>query len=94
MKKETQKRYFPCWVCKGKGTWIEPVTDEGYGPTESCGYCDGEGMIEIGGERHKEIAAERVALMILKYRPDAKEEWTYQELQDFGKRAIATNLKI
>ena len=85
---ETNKKVFPCWVCKAKGTWIEPVTDEGYGPTESCGYCDGEGMIVIGGNIHKRITAERIALDILKFVNPKKELWTDKELQEIGMKAL------
>jgi hypothetical protein len=45
---------FPCPYCKGQYSWVEPVLDDGSGPTYTCGFCD-EGMIEIGGEKHKEI---------------------------------------
>lgn len=79
---------FPCWVCGGKGTWIEPVTDEGQGPLESCGYCEGEGMIEIGGKIHRRHAAEAIAMKILAFRKDVKEEWTWEELQELGNKAL------
>ena len=48
-----KQTHFPCWVCKAKGEWIEPVLDDGSGPTESCGYCNGEGLIEIRGQVHR-----------------------------------------
>lgn len=48
-------RKFPCPYCKGDGSWVEPVLDDGSGPTYHCGVCDGEGMIEIGSEKHLEI---------------------------------------
>lgn len=82
------KKSFPCWVCRGRGSWTEPILDDGSGPRESCAYCEGEGLIEIGGKRHMEIAAERIAMEILKYRKDAKEEWTWDELLDLGTRAL------
>lgn len=34
-----------CPMCHGMGYVIEPVTDEGYGPKEYCGYCDGKGVM-------------------------------------------------
>ena len=46
---------FPCPYCQGEGSWVEPVLDDGSGPTYSCGFCDGEGMIEIGSEKHRQI---------------------------------------
>ena len=82
------KKYFPCWVCKGEGTWIEPVTDEGYGPTASCGYCEGEGLIEIGGKIHQRITAENLAQKIIHFKQPAKEEWTMKELQELGNKAL------
>lgn len=82
------RKTFPCWVCGAKGTWVEPVTDEGQGPTESCGYCEGEGMIEIGGEIHRRIVAEKIAMQIIKFKKPQKEEWTYQELQEIGNKAL------
>lgn len=48
-------RRFPCPYCKGEGSWVEPVLDDGSGPTVDCGFCGGEGMIEIGSEKHMEI---------------------------------------
>ena len=48
-------RRFPCPYCKGEGTWVEPVLDDGSGPTYGCGFCDGSGMIEVGSEKHRDI---------------------------------------
>lgn len=48
-------RKFPCPYCKGKGTWVEPALDDGSGPEYSCGFCNGEGMIVVGSEKHLEI---------------------------------------
>src|SRR5690348_12722075 len=49
---------FPCPYCKGEGEWVEPVLDDGSGPTYHCGFCNGEGMIEIGSDKHMQIKAE------------------------------------
>ena len=49
-------RKFPCPYCKGEYSWVEPVLDDGSGPTYTCGFCD-EGMIEIGSEKHMQIKA-------------------------------------
>ena len=46
---------FPCPYCKGAGTWVEPVLNYGEGPEYTCGFCEGEAMIEIGGEKHRQI---------------------------------------
>jgi hypothetical protein len=47
-------RKFPCPYCKGQYSWVEPVLDDGSGPTYECGFCD-EGMIVVGSEKHDEI---------------------------------------
>lgn len=53
----------PCWLCKGSGIIEEGERiDVGLGPfiTQQvsadleCGFCEGEGMIEIGGPKHLE----------------------------------------
>ncbi len=49
---------FPCPYCKGEGEWVEAVLDDGSGPTYSCGCCGGDGMIEIGSEKHLQIKRE------------------------------------
>ena len=33
----------PCQACGGYGGEIDPVTDEGQGPWEECGFCLGTG---------------------------------------------------
>ena len=43
---------FPCPYCKGQGGEKEVICDDGSGPYYECGYCEGEGMIVIGGEIH------------------------------------------
>jgi len=81
---------FPCWVCKGQGSWYEAVLYDGPGggPLEECNYCEGEGMIEIGGKVHRRIVAEKIAMEIIKFRKDLKNEWTMQELQELGNKAL------
>ena len=79
---------FPCWVCGGKGTWIEPVTDEGQGPRESCGYCEGEGMIEIGGAVHRRRKAESIATQIIAFSGEKDREYSWNELQEIGEKAL------
>jgi hypothetical protein len=82
------KKSFPCPICKGKGSWIEPVTDEGQGPMEHCGYCDSFGIIEIGGLIHRRIVSEKLALEIIKFAKPKKELWEVWELQELGNRAL------
>ncbi len=82
-------RRFPCPICKGKGNWVEPVTDEGYGPVEWCSYCDGDGSLEIGGKLHKKHAAVRIAMEILKFSESKKELYTWEELEKIGKKALS-----
>ena len=48
----------PCWICKGEGSWVEPVLDYGEGPEYTCGLCKGAGMIEIGGPLHQQYRRE------------------------------------
>ena len=36
-----------CQFCDGEGGRIEPVTDEGYGPFEPSGFCQGKGYINV-----------------------------------------------
>lgn len=81
-------KYFPCPICKGKGGYTEPVTDDGRGPYYPCGYCDDKAMIEIGGERHREIVATSIAIKILDFVKPEKDEWSVAELIDLGNKAL------
>lgn len=40
-----QIRKLTCMECKGAGGWTEPVLDDGTGPHESCGWCEGTGYM-------------------------------------------------
>ena len=83
------KKSFPCWVCKGKGSWVEVVIEEtGQGPTEYCFYCDGKGMIEIGGAVHRRITALALAEKIIRFVQPEQKEWTHEEILNLGNRAI------
>jgi hypothetical protein len=42
---------FPCPICKGQGGEKEVILDDGSGPYYKCGYCEGEGLIEINGKK-------------------------------------------
>lgn len=58
-------KVFPCPICKGRGSWPGEYSDMGddqvgslmvqISPDEQCGYCQGEGMIEVNGAIHKDI---------------------------------------
>lgn len=83
----TARKYFPCWVCKGKGGEKEVVIEEtGEGPFYECGYCEGNGLIEINGPIHRKIRAEKIATEIIKYGPER--EYTWEELQELGEKAL------
>lgn len=82
--KEKKSRYFPCWACRGEGRRKEPILDDGSGPIETCGYCDGEGMIEIGGSLHKKIKKEFVALKALEKFGEKEDGYSYQEILKLG----------
>lgn len=80
---------FPCWVCKGQGGEKEVVIEEtGQGPWYECGYCEGEGLIEIGGTVHRKRKAEQLALEIVHFSKPEKEEWTNEELLEIGYKAL------
>jgi len=82
------KKTFPCGVCKGRGYFHEDVLEYGQGPDYDCGWCEGEGLIEIGGAIHRKHAAEKIAMDILHFRKPSKQEWTWDELQDLGNKAL------
>lgn len=94
MKETNKKRTFPCWVCKGQGDFNDGTfVDVGIGSVQvsahsECGYCGGEGLIEIGGKIHKRITAERIAMDIIKFNKPKQEEWTDDELQEIGNKAL------
>ena len=88
------KKTFPCWLCKGSGISEEgEYVDVGIGMMQvsadwPCNYCDGKGLIEVGGPVHRRITAERLALEIIKFCKPSKEEWTNEELQEIGNKAL------
>lgn len=87
-----KKRYFPCPICKGKGGWKEVVLDDGSGPWDECGYCNGDALIEIDGKTHMKIKYHNIAMKAITYFKPKQEEWSWQELQDLGLK-IANLLK-
>jgi len=34
-----------CQECGAEGGWTEPVLDDGRGPFEGCGWCEGTGLL-------------------------------------------------
>ena len=38
-----------CMECRGGGGWTEPVLDDGSGPWEPCGWCEGTGLMTPHG---------------------------------------------
>jgi hypothetical protein len=86
--KEIKPKYFPCPICKGEGEWVEPVLEDGSGPSDWCNYCEKEGMIEIRGKVHRQVKAEKIALEIIHFMQPDKTEWTWQELDELGNKAL------
>ena len=87
MEKKEIKRVFPCPVCKGKGGGTEVVIEEtGEGPHYLCGYCNGEGMIEIGGKTHTRIKRESIAISAIEKFAQDDEEYSYGQIVDIGKQ--------
>jgi len=80
---------FPCWVCKGHGGERDIIIPEtGQGPWYDCQYCEGEGMIEIGGRVHKDRYAESLGIKLLKFSGSGK-EYSFDELRELGYKAMA-----
>ena len=46
------ERRFTCQECGGIGGWRDIILDDGTGPWEVCGYCNGTGKVtaQIRGE--------------------------------------------
>ena len=34
-----------CPACHGEGSWKDVILDDGSGPSETCGYCGGSGVV-------------------------------------------------
>lgn len=84
--KPIKKRYFPCPICHGQGGEKQVILDDGSGPYYECDYCNGEGLIEIGGKRHREIMHSNIAIdAVTKFKPE-RVEWSYGELISLGKK--------
>lgn len=83
-----KNKYFPCPVCKTTGIVEEGDTQDGIqiSPDLDCGYCEGDGFIEIDGKRHMEIKRQNIAIdAIDKFKPK-KSEYSWEELQNIGKK--------
>jgi len=80
---------FPCWVCKGQGGEKQQICDDGSGPYDECGYCEGKGLIEVGGKVHKRIRAFDIGIKILSfYKPYPEDGWSYEEILSIGMKAL------
>ena len=80
---------YPCQSCKGEGTWIEVVLEEtGEGPTESCGWCQGEGMIEHGTKVHRDICITK-AFDLINTRFMPKEEMDAETAEEINVQEAA-----
>lgn len=77
-------RTFPCPICKGRGGWKEVVFDDGSGPWDECGYCNGEALIDIDGPIHMDKKRLNIALKAIQYFKPAQEEWSWKELRELG----------
>lgn len=86
MKKEAKKRYFPCQYCKGSGIGEEGESDgwQQISPDTPCGNCDGQGMIEIGGEIHLRNKAISLGLKHL----TEDREYSWDELLEIGRKYL------
>ena len=36
-----------CRICQGEGGWLDPIMDDGSGPYDECGACNGEGKVGL-----------------------------------------------
>lgn len=72
---------FPCPYCKGQGSWVEPVLDDGSGPTYNCGFCEGAGMIEIGSTKHQQIRDNNPPKEIM-WEMLAEKDWALEQVID------------
>lgn len=35
-----------CQECRGSGGFVDVILDDGSGPFETCGWCEGEGLVD------------------------------------------------
>jgi hypothetical protein len=90
--REKKVKKFPCKYCKGTGI-IEngEFNDDGLqiSPNIECSNCDGEGMIEIGGNVHLRIKAFNIGCDILWALGRNKgKAFTYNHIVRIGKKAL------
>ena len=86
-----KKRYFPCQICKGKGNFGDgDFVDVGIGTPmqvsahNTCGNCDGQGMIEIGGDIHLRNKAISCGLKHLTENKD----YSWDEIMEIGRKYL------
>jgi len=80
---EKKKRKYPCPSCKGKGRFLEDMVDV-WPVYLDCTNCDGQGMIEIGGEIHLRNKAFRLGEKHL----EEDKDYDYQEIINIGKKYL------
>ena len=81
---EAKKRYFPCQICKGQGGWKEVICDDGTGPYDECGNCEGKGLIEIGGEIHLRNKAFKFGLKHI----TENRSYSWDEIVEIGRKYL------
>ena len=65
----TKKRTFPCPYCRGNPTWHEFCLDDGSCADGSCGACDGEGFVEVGGRIHQRMKVNNMIFDLFAFTP-------------------------
>ena len=80
-----KKRYFPCPICKAEGGWCDDYDDLGHCiiPIE-CGWCEGEGMVEINGEVHMKRKIEKAGMAQM----NEDREYSWEEIYEMGRKAL------
>lgn len=81
--KEKGKKYYPCPACKGQGRFLEEYIDV-WPRYLTCNNCEGEGLIEIGGEIHLRNKALKLGLKHL----EEGREYEYYEIINIGKKYL------
>jgi hypothetical protein len=42
---ESRRPQLVCQDCRGRGGWRDVICDDGTGPWEPCGWCEGTGLV-------------------------------------------------
>jgi hypothetical protein len=81
---------FPCPICKGSGIGEKgECVDVGIGMVQvsadwPCGWCVGEGMVEIGGTTHLKRKAEKKGYEML----TDDQEYTIEQIREMGAKSL------